>query len=124
MTFLLSHLHGSIHARCREKTEDDWSTVRLQVILSPGGERSMVCAMCVLRRGFPALSHLCSAAGGAGGGTTLTALRRADEAWTRLRTAEVHFHFPSASSSLHTRPEYLCCCVSPPGSRKVSYLEP
>lgn len=29
------------------------------------------------------------AAGGAGGGTTLTALRKADEAWKRLRTAEV-----------------------------------
>lgn len=30
----------------------------------------------------------CSA-GGAGGGTTYTALRKADEAWKRLRTAEV-----------------------------------
>ena len=32
---------------------------------------------------------LACAAGGAGGGTTLTALRKADEAWKRLRTAEV-----------------------------------
>ncbi|CAK0769871.1 hypothetical protein CVIRNUC_003711 [Coccomyxa viridis] len=30
-----------------------------------------------------------SQAGGAGGGTTLTALRKADEAWKRLRTAEM-----------------------------------
>ena len=40
----------------------------------------------------PEAHTLACAAGGAGGGTTLTALRKADEAWKRLRTAEVHPH--------------------------------
>jgi hypothetical protein len=115
-TFLSSLLRGSIYARCRKKTKDNWSILLLQAVLSlsPGVEGSMVCALCVLRRGFPALSHLCPAAGGAGGGTTLTALRKADEAWARLRTAKVRFQYLSGLTILHTRPEYqvLLCLTT------------
>ena len=51
---------------------------------------------------------LACAAGGAGGGTTLTALRKADEAWKRLRTAEV------LPLSLTQTIGYCCTLISTP----------
>ncbi|CAL5219975.1 g1912 [Coccomyxa viridis] len=41
-------------------------------------------------------------AGGAGGGTTLTALRKADEAWKRLRTAEMRGSAPQFVQEVST----------------------